>query len=189
LYQFHHPDPSTPIEESWGAMADLVDEGKVRWAGVSNFDLELLQKCENIRHVDCVQPELNLLRRQARQTVIPWCRSHGSAVIVYSPAASGLLTGGTDRQRLELLSAEDWRRASADRILELLERLKAISDRWGTPVGALAVAWTLAVPGVSGAICGARRPGQVEGWIPAGDIELDLATAAQIDSVVAALDF
>jgi len=182
LYQFHHADPSTPVEDSWGTMADLVEEGKVRWAGVSNFDVGLLDRCEVIRHVDGVQPELSLLCRRARQDVIPWCRAHGTGVIVYSPMASGLLSGAYDRRRLEQLALEDRRGAGADRILEVVARLRSMAGRLGIGVGALAVGWTLPVEGVTGAICGARRPDQVDGWIAASDLARDVISFSHLDA-------
>jgi aryl-alcohol dehydrogenase-like predicted oxidoreductase len=105
LYQIHWPDPggATPLEESWSAMAQLVDEGKVRWIGVSNFDVDQLERCEAIRHVDSLQPPLSMVQRRALRDVIPWAAAHETGVIVYSPMASGLLSGSFDRHRLENL--------------------------------------------------------------------------------------
>ena len=114
LFQFHWPDRTTgtALEDSWGTMVELVEEGKVRWIGVANFDVEQLERCEGIRHVDSVQPPLSLLARGARMTVLPWAAEHGAGVIVYSPMASGLLTGSIDRERIAHLDADDWRRES-----------------------------------------------------------------------------
>jgi aryl-alcohol dehydrogenase-like predicted oxidoreductase len=173
LYQFHHADPSTPVEESWTTMAELVAEGKVRWAGVSNFSVDLLERCEAIRHVDSLQPELSLLRPEARDDVIPWCRDHGTGVIVYSPNGAGLLTGARDRAWLEAASDEDRMDVPADVISELVERLREIATRVSATLPELVTAWTLAIDGVTGAICGARRPQQVEGWIRASDLDLE----------------
>ena len=186
LYQFHHPDPETPVEDSWATLAELVDEGKVRWAGVSNFDVDLLERCEAIRHVDSLQPELSLLRPEAIADVIPWCREHGTGVIVYSPIGSGLLSGARDRAWLAAASDEDRMDAPAEAIWTLVERLRPIAARLVIPVPALATAWTLSVDGVTGAICGARRPGQVEGWIAAGVVELGQGDLEEIDAAVAA---
>ncbi len=173
LYQFHHADPSTPVEESWATMAELVEEGKVRWAGVSNFSVELLDRCERVRHVDAVQPELSLLRPQVRDDVIPWCRDQGTGVIVYSPLASGILAGAYDRERLQALPEDDWRHVRSDRITELVERLRSVGRQLQVGIAVLAVAWALAVDGVTGAICGARTPDHVDGWIPAADVSVD----------------
>ncbi|HSD49502.1 MAG TPA: aldo/keto reductase [Actinomycetota bacterium] len=184
LYQFHHPDPNTPVEESWATLAELVDEGKVRWAGVSNFGVDLLERCEAIRHVDSLSPELSLLRPQASSDVIPWCRDHGTGVIVYSPIASGLLSGARDPAWLSAAADEDRMGVSAEAITALVDGLRPLAERLGIPVPALAAAWTLSVEGVTGAICGARRPDQVEGWIAAGDVELSPDDVRRIGSVL-----
>jgi aryl-alcohol dehydrogenase-like predicted oxidoreductase len=192
LYQFHWPDQTgTAVEDSWATMVELVEEGKVRWIGVSNFDVELLERCEAVRHVDSVQPELNLISPDRAGDVVPWARDHGAGVIVYSPLASGLLTGAVDRRRAESLPADDWRSEAPEfneprlsRNLELVEGLKAIARGLGSSLPELAVAWTLSVPGVSGAIVGARNPEQVDGWIRAADLELDEDTRREIDELL-----
>lgn len=199
LYQFHWPDTrtGTPVEESWGAMAELVREGKVRFAGVSNFTVELLERCEPIRHVDSLQPQLSLLDRRAEDALIPWCREHGTGVIVYSPMGSGLLTGSFDRARLDTLPPGDWRLNPAhpdsgrfrepmfSRALALVESLRPIARRLGTTLPALAVAWALHVPGVTGAIAGARSPRHVDGWIPAAELRLSNGDLAEIERAFA----
>lgn len=193
LYQFHWPDEETgtPIEESWATMAELADEGKVRYAGVSNFDVSLLERCEAIRHVDSLQPPYSLLHREAAADVIPWCRAHGTGVIVYSPMGSGLLTGTFSRDRLAALPAGDWRKADPDfqepfltQGLQLADGLRGVARRISVPVPALAAGWTLHTPGVTGAICGARHPGQAEGWLPAGDLQLDTAAINEIEDLL-----
>ena len=185
LYQFHHPDPNTPVEESWATLAELVEEGKVRWAGVSNFGIDLLERCEAIRHVDSLSPELSLLRSQAASDVIPWCREHGTGVIVYSPIASGLLSGARDPAWLSAATDDDRMEVPAEAITALVDGLGSIAGGLGIPVPALAAAWTLSVEGVTGAICGARRPDQVEGWIPAGGIELTPEDVRQVEAALA----
>jgi aryl-alcohol dehydrogenase-like predicted oxidoreductase len=180
LYQFHWPDAlGTPIEESWGEMARLVDEGKVRAAGVSNFDLALLERAEAIRHVDSLQPPFSLIRRESGADVIPWAAAHGTGVIVYSPMQSGILTDTFSAERLATMADDDWRRRSEpflepslSRNLALRDALRPIAERHGATVSAVAVAWTLAWPGVTGAIVGARDAAQVEGWIGAGSLHL-----------------
>ena len=192
LYQFHWPDESgTAIEDSWAAMIRLVEEGKIRAAGVSNFGVDLLERCERLRQVDSLQPPLSLIRRRAAGTEIPWCAAHGTGVIVYSPMQSGLLTDRFSEARVAGLAEDDWRRRSPDftpprlsRNLALRDSLRPIAERRGTTVAAVAIAWTLAWPGVTGAIVGARSPEQVDGWIAAATLELDekdlddIATAA-----------
>jgi aryl-alcohol dehydrogenase-like predicted oxidoreductase len=193
LYQFHWPDSETgtAVEDSWATMAELVAEGKVRWAGVSNFDVGLLERCQRVSHVDSLQPPYSLLNRRAAADVIPWCAANGTGVICYSPLASGLLTGGFDAERARDLPADDWRRDSAnfnpprlERNLALARRLEPVAERHGVPVAAVAIAWVLATPGVTGAIVGARRPSQVDGWLPAGNLRLDEADLAELARAV-----
>jgi aryl-alcohol dehydrogenase-like predicted oxidoreductase len=193
LYQFHWPDSQTgtPVEDSWATMADLAAEGKVRWVGVSNFDVELLERCERIRHVDSLQPPYSLIDRRAAADLIPWCAGNGTGVICYSPLQSGLLTGGYDPDRVRGLPTDDWRREdenfrspALEANLELARRLEPVAERHGVPVAAVAVAWVLATPGVTGAIVGARRPTQVDGWLPAGNLQLTEADLDEIDRVL-----
>ena len=189
LYQFHWPDreTGTPVEDSWATMAALVEEGKVRWAGVSNFDVPLLERCQRVRHVDSLQPPFSLIDRAAAGELIPWCAANGTGVLCYSPLGSGLLTGGFDADRVRGLPAGDWRRQDEDfrapRLeanLEIARRLEPLAERHGVPVAAVAVAWVLATEGVTGAIVGARRPSQVDGWLPAGNLRLTEADLAEL---------
>jgi aryl-alcohol dehydrogenase-like predicted oxidoreductase len=180
LYQFHWPDTSgTPVEDSWATMLELIEAGKVRAGGVSNFDVELLERCEAVGHVDSLQPPFSMINRVAGGDVIPWCAEHETGVIVYSPMQSGLLTGRFTRERAESLGEDDWRSESEEfreprllRNLELQDALRPVAERHGVTPAAEAVAWTLAWPGVSGAIVGARDPDQVDGWLPAAGLEL-----------------
>ena len=188
LYQFHWPDGvGTPIEDSWREMDRLVDEGKVRAIGVSNFDVALLERAESVRHVDSLQPPFSLVRRDAAAEVIPWAAAHRTGVIVYSPMQSGLLTDTFSVQRLAAMADDDWRRRSSEftepqlsRNIALRDALRPIAERHGVTVSAVAVAWTLASPGVTGAIVGARSPEQVDGWIAAGSLDLDVSDLAAI---------
>jgi aryl-alcohol dehydrogenase-like predicted oxidoreductase len=191
LYQFHWPDVTTPVEDSWAAMARLVDEGKVRAIGVSNFDVALLDRCEKVRHVDSLQPPFSLVRREVAEAEIPWCVKHGAGVICYSPMQSGILTEGFDAARVARLAEDDWRRRSPEfqsprleRNLALRDALRPIAQRHGVSVSAVAVAWTLAWPGVTGAIVGARSPEQVDGWIDAARVSL---TASDREEIAAAV--
>jgi aryl-alcohol dehydrogenase-like predicted oxidoreductase len=193
LFQIHWPaDDGTPIEESWATMAALVDEGKVRFIGVSNFDVDLLKACEAVRHVDTFQPELNLLVRDAAGSTLPWCEAHGTGVIVYSPMRSGLLTGRYTRERAEALPDDDWRAGHPDfqepgltRNLEVVDRLRAIAGELGCTLPELAVAWALSWPAVSAAIVGARRPSQLDDWVGAGSVQLD---PDRLDEIAALLE-
>ncbi|MFB3917230.1 MAG: aldo/keto reductase [Terriglobales bacterium] len=192
LYQFHWPDEiGTPVEDSWGEMVRLIEEGKVRAGGVSNFDVALLERCERIRHVDSLQPPFSPIHRQAAADVIPWCAAHGTGVIAYSPMQSGLLTDSFSAERVSRFAEDDWRRRDPEfrqpnlgRNLALRDALKPIARRHGTTVAAIAVAWTLAWPGVSGSIVGARSASQVDGWIDAGAIELTSEDLEEIGCVI-----
>lgn len=184
LYLFHHPDPNTPVEESWGTLCELVADGKVRWAGVSNYTVDLLDRCQAVRQVDFVQPELNMLRPAAAEDVIPWSRANGARVITYSPQASGLLAGPEAGGRLAAASDDALRGLSRDAIAGLNDDLGRIAAQLGTTVSALAVAWVLAVPGVTGAICGARTPAQVDGWLPAATLDLGSDALLAVDEAM-----
>jgi aryl-alcohol dehydrogenase-like predicted oxidoreductase len=189
LYQIHWPDPltGTPLEASWQTLAELADEGKIRWLGVCNFGVEELERCERIRHVDSLQPPVSLINRHALAELLPWCAAHGTGVLGYSPLQSGLLSGEFSAERVAGLPADDWRRRAPDFTdpalsanLALAERLRPVAARHGVTVAAVAVAWVLAQPGVTAAIVGARRPSQVDGWLPAGELRLAAADLAEI---------
>lgn len=180
LYQFHWPDQGgTPVEDSWETVVRLVEDGKIRAIGVSNFDVSLLSRCEAIRHVDSLQPPFSLIRREAAANEIPWCAAHSTGVICYSPMQSGLLTDTFDVHRVAAMAPDDWRRRAPEfqppnlvRNLILRDSLKPIARRYGVSVASVAVAWTLSWPGVTGAIVGARSPEQVDGWINGASLEL-----------------
>lgn len=192
LYQFHWPDDTgTTIEESWSEMDKLVKEGKVRAAGVSNFNVDLLERCERIRHVDSLQPPFSLVNRSAATSEIPWCHQHRTGAICYSPMQSGLLTDSFTAIRVEKLASDDWRRKASEfqepnlsRNLALRDSLRPIAERHNTSVSSVAIAWTLSWPGVTGAIVGARTPAQVEGWIQAASLELTNVDLQEIASAI-----
>jgi aryl-alcohol dehydrogenase-like predicted oxidoreductase len=192
LYQFHWPDEiGTPVEDSWGEMSQLVAEGKVRHAGVSNFDVGLLERCEQIMHVDSLQPPFSAIRRAAAADVIPWCRENGTGVIAYGPLQAGILTESFSAARVAEMDADDWRRhdeqfvePALSRHLTLRDALVPIARRHGTTVAAVAVAWVISWPGVTGAIVGARSPAQVDGWLPAARIDLAPEDLAEIATAI-----
>jgi aryl-alcohol dehydrogenase-like predicted oxidoreductase len=183
VYQFHWPDQSGAlVEDSWGAMGELIDEGKVRFGAVSNFDIALLERCEKVRHVDSLQPPLSLIDRRAGTDLVSWCTHNGTGVVCYSPMQAGLLTDSFSTERVALMSPGDWRRwhpefshftpPALQKNLELRDRLRPIAKRHDTTVATVAVAWVLSWNGVTGAICGSRAPDQVDGWIGAGSLAL-----------------
>jgi aryl-alcohol dehydrogenase-like predicted oxidoreductase len=192
LYQCHWPDETdTPIEESWGEMARLAEEGKVGAIGVSNFDVDLLERAEAIRHVDSLQPPFSLIERDSGADVIAWCAAHGTGVIVYSPLQSGILTDVFSAERVARMDQDDWRRRSdpflepdLSRNLALRDALRPVAARHAATVSAVAAAWTIAWPGVTGAIVGARDPAQVDGWIGAGSLRPTAEDLAEISQAL-----
>jgi aryl-alcohol dehydrogenase-like predicted oxidoreductase len=192
LYQMHWPPADgTPLEAYWRLFVDLKAEGKLHAIGLSNHGVGQLERAEAIGHVDSLQPPFSAIRRDAAAAEIPWCAAHDTGVIVYSPMQSGLLSGSFTAARAAALSADDWRARSEQftgealkRNLALAEALKPIAQRHGVSLGAIAVAWTLAWPGVTAAIVGARSPQQVDGWIAAAALEL---SGEDLDETAAAI--
>jgi aryl-alcohol dehydrogenase-like predicted oxidoreductase len=191
LYQMHWPaEDGTPLEEYWQTLLDLKAEGKVRAVGLSNHDVGQLDVAEKLGHVDSLQPPFSAIHRSAAAE-IGWCAAHDTGVIVYSPMQSGLLTGAFSKERVAGLPADDWRKrhpdftTNLDANLALADALVPIAKRHDVQPAAVAVAWTLAWPGVTGAIVGARRPDQIDGWLAAADLEL---TAADLDEIAAAIE-
>lgn len=179
LLQVHWPSgDGTPIEDYWSTLIALKEEGKVRAIGLSNHDVEELRRAETLGHVDTLQPPFSLIAREAASELLPWCREHGTGVIVYSPMQSGLLTGAFSPERMASLDPEDWRTkdpeftTNLDKNLAFVERLKAVAQRSGVTPSAVAVAWVLAWDGVTGAIVGARRPSQASAWLPGATLQL-----------------
>jgi aryl-alcohol dehydrogenase-like predicted oxidoreductase len=191
LLQFHWPDNHTgvPVEESWGELQRLREDGKVRAAGVCNFDRELLERCEAVGHVESLQTPLSVITRDSARGLIQWCAAHETGVIVYSPMQVGLLTDSFTADQVERFDPDDWRREDAlfrsprlERNLALRDALRPIAADHRATVAAVAVAWTLSWPEVTGAIVGARTAAQVDGWIAGARLTLtdgDLAAIAE----------
>lgn len=188
LYQVHWPQPDEDIEEGWSAMAELQKAGKVRWIGVSNFDVAQMERVGAIAPITSLQPPYSLLRRDIEAEILPYCAEHGIGTLVYSPMASGLLSGAMTRERIESLPEDDWRsRADAfkepalSKNLSLAERLKAVGARHGRTAGEVAIAWTLREAAVTAAIVGIRRPDQVAGVVGAGEFRLSAEEVTEIE--------
>ena len=189
LYQIHWPNPESDIEEGWAALAELKEQGLVRHIGVSNFDGDQLRRISSIAPVETLQPPYSLIDRDAEAEVLPFAEKQNMGVIVYSPMGSGLLTGGITRERLAAMADDDWRKSDArftepqlTRHLATAQRLRAVADRHNTSPGAVAVAWTLRNPAVTGAITGFRRPAQVDPIVTAANLELTNSDVADIES-------
>ena len=194
LYQIHWPpDPNSPaLEEGWSTMADLKREGKVRWIGVSNFSVPQLKRAQTIAPVTSLQPPYSLVHREVEDDILPYCLRAGIGVIVYSPMASGLLTGAMTRDRAAKLPKDDWRKGHPDftepnlsRNLALVDLLREIAKRHNRSVGEVAIAWTLRHPAVTGAIVGARNAKQAEGVMRAGDLRLNDKEVNEIEEFFA----
>jgi aryl-alcohol dehydrogenase-like predicted oxidoreductase len=194
LYQIHWPpDPDSPeLEEGWSTLADLKREGKVRWIGVSNFNVEQMKRAKAIAPVTSLQPQYSLIHREVEDEILPNCLREGIGIIVYSPMNSGLLTGAMTRERAARLPQDDWRRSHPDftepslsRNLELVDRLREIAKRHNRTVGEVAIAWTLRNPAVTGAIVGARNVKQAEGVMRAGDLRLNDKEVSEIEEFLA----
>jgi aryl-alcohol dehydrogenase-like predicted oxidoreductase len=189
LYQVHWPDPDEDIEEGWATLAKLKEEGKVRHIGVSNFNVAQMRRAQAIAPITSLQPPYSLLERSIEAEALPFCARNNIGVIAYSPMASGLLTGAMTRARVAGLPADDWRRQNRNyrepllsRNLRLVELLRGIGRRHGRTPAEVAVAWVLRHPAVTGAIVGARRPGQVQGFIGATELHLGPQDIAQIET-------
>lgn len=193
LYQIHWPDPVAEIEEGWTTLTDFQREGKVRHIGVCNFNVEQLKRAEAIAPVETLQPPYSLLERRVGAEILPYAKQQDMGVIVYSPMASGLLTGAMTRERIAAMPEDDWRKHSREfrepaitSNLAFVERLRAIGDRHGRSPGEVAIAWTLHNPAVTGAIVGGRSPRQVEGTIGAGTFRLTDDEVREIESALPA---
>jgi len=187
LYQMHWPEPDEDVEEGWETLVRLKEEGKVRWIGVSNFNVQQLERCRKIAPVTSLQPPYSAISPDAESSLLPYCLQHNIGVIVYSPMKSGLLTGKMTRERVANLPQDDFRRRvpafqepQLTRNLALAELMKTISTRHGRSAGEVAIAWTLRHPAVTAAIVGMRSAEQVAGVIGALDFRLSTEEVAEI---------
>jgi len=193
LYQIHWPNPESEIEEGWETLARFKKQGKVRYIGVSNFNVEQMKRVQKIAPITSLQPPYSLLNRGIEAEILPFCEQNDIGVINYSPMASGLLTGKMTAERSAKLPADDWRRRSPNfnepklsKNLKLVELLREIGKPHGVEPGVVAIAWTLRKPAVTAAIVGARRPDQVDGILPAVTFRLSGDEIKRIDAFVAA---
>lgn len=191
LYQMHWPQPDAQIEEGWEAMAYLVEQGKVRCLGASNFTVEQLRRVAKIHPVAAVQPPYSMLRRDIEKDLLPYCAQNNIGIVAYSPMQKGLLTGKFTKEYLKTLSPDDHRLHDPNFVgqrfennLQIIEALKSIAARQGRTVGQLAVAWVLRKEEITAAIVGARKPQQIKEILPAGDWKLDNDTVEEIENVL-----
>ena len=191
LYQIHWPvEDVNELEAGWSTMARLQQEGKARWIGVSNFNVEQMQRAQAIAPITSLQPPYSLVHPEVESEILPFCEQEGIGVIVYSPMASGLLTGAMTRERISNLPEDDWRKHHPDfnepklsAHLELVERLREVAKRRGCSPGAVAVAWTLRHSAVTAAIVGARKPAQVDDVVAAAELRLTHSDLNEIEAL------
>jgi aryl-alcohol dehydrogenase-like predicted oxidoreductase len=179
LYQIHWPVPDSEVEEGWTAMAELQREGKVRWIGASNFNVNQMERALKIAPITSLQPPYSMINRSAEPEILPFCQQHGIGVINYSPMVSGLLTGAMTKERVANFPPDDFRRNAKQfqepqlsRNLDLAELLRSIGQRHSVEPGVVAIAWTLHNSAITAAIVGGRNPKQVEGVLPAATFRL-----------------
>lgn len=188
LYQVHWPDPDEYLEEAWTTLAQLKEEGKVRYIGVSNFNVEQMERVQKVAPITSLQPPYSMLNRGIEKDILGHCERHNIGVLAYSPMMNGLLTGKMTRERIHNLPEDDWRRGhpafqepQLTRNLQLVELLRDIGNEHDRTPAEVAVAWTFHHPAVTAAIVGARRASQVEGIIGAGTFRLDNDALRKID--------
>jgi aryl-alcohol dehydrogenase-like predicted oxidoreductase len=194
LYQMHWPpsDNGPGLEEAWQTMAALQKEGKVRWIGVSNFDVAQIKRAEKIAKPTSLQPPYSLIRRAVDKEILPYCKQEGIGVISYAPMASGLLTGAMTRERAAALPPDDFRSKSPEfreprlsKNIELVDRLRKVGARHGRNPGEVAIAWVLSNAAVTGAIVGARNAKQADGVMRAGELKLTPEEITEIEGAAA----
>jgi aryl-alcohol dehydrogenase-like predicted oxidoreductase len=192
LYQIHWPEPDEDVEEGWETLQRLKEEGKIRWAGVSNFNLGQLQRIHRIAAPTSLQPPYSIISPEIEDEILPYCQSNQIGVIVYSPMKSGLLSGKMTRERIAAMPGDDHRRRmphfqepKLTRNLKLAELLGTIGSRHGRTPGEVAIAWTLRHPAVTGAIVGLRSAEQLEGVHGAGEFRLSCAEVGEISKFMA----
>jgi aryl-alcohol dehydrogenase-like predicted oxidoreductase len=186
LWQIHWPIPDEEIEEGWATFAEAKEQGLVRHIGVSNFSVEQVRRAQAIAPVETLQPSYSLIARDVEHELLPYAESEGIGVIVYSPMASGLLTGAMSPERVDRLPDDDWRKRDPrfrdPMNYETAERVAAVAQRHAVAPGAVAVAWALRNPAVDGAIVGFRRTDQVDPVLDAAKLELSEDDVAELES-------
>ena len=192
LYQIHWPVPDAEIEEGWTTLAELQREGKVRYIGVSNFNVSQMERALKIAPITSLQPPYSMINRTNEAEILPFCQKHGIGVINYSPMQSGLLTGAMTKERIAKMPQDDFRRNTKQfqepqisRNLDLVELLRSIGQRHSVEPGVVAIAWTLHNPAITAAIVGGRNARQIEGVLPAATFRLSEAEYAEIGSFLA----
>ncbi|WP_276388879.1 aldo/keto reductase [Eudoraea chungangensis] len=191
LYQIHWPEPAEEIEEGWGTIADLIREGKVRYGGVSNFNLEQLKKAQAIHPIASLQPPYSMLKREVEEEVMPYCKINEIGIIAYSPMQAGLLSGKFSRERASNLPQSDWRSRNPfflepqiSKYLKKVEKLKEIATAKGISMAQLSLAWVLRRDEVTAAIVGARDARQIKETVIAGSLVLNELEVNEVEQIL-----
>lgn len=191
LYQMHWPQPDEQIEEGWGTIADLIKEGKVRYGGVSNFNLDQMKRAQAIHPITSLQPPYNMLRREIELEVMDYCGANQIGIIAYSPMQAGLLTGKFTEERVQTLPESDWRsrhpffmEPQLQINLQLVEQLREIAEDKNISLPQLSLAWVLRRKEMTAAIVGARKPEQIEETAKAGSVQLDQDEIDRIEAIL-----
>ena len=193
LYQIHWPEPDEEIEEGWGAVAELVEAGKIRYAGVSNFNMEQLKRIQPIHPVTSLQPPYSMLRREVEEEILSYCRENQIGIVAYSPMQAGLLTGRFSKERVQNLPANDWRKANPfftspqlEANLSIIEQLRPVAAQMEITLPQLALAWVLRRSEMTAAIAGARRPEQILETVKAVEIVIPDELLLKIERMLGA---
>lgn len=191
LLYLHAPDPNTPLAESAGALLELMQEGKARAIGVSNFSVAQLEEFQAVCPISAFQPPYNMLQRQIEADTLPWCVAHDVSVLVYWPLMKGLLAGklprnytfqpGDGRAKYTMFHGEEWQKNQ-----DFLDRLREIAAEAGRTVAQIVVNWTIHQPGITAALCGAKRPAQIQETVGSLGWELTPRQLAHIENALAA---
>ena len=191
LYQIHWPEPDEEIEEGWATVAELIKEGKVRYGGVSNFNLEQLKRAQSIYPIASLQPPYSMLKREIEEEIMAYCNENNIGIIAYSPMQAGLLSGKFTKERAAKLPDSDWRSRNAffkepqiSIIVEMVEKLKSIAQNKGITMAQLSLAWVLRRKEVTAAIVGARDPEQIKETVLAGEIILSGSEIQEIQDIL-----
>lgn len=193
LYQIHWPSPDGDIVEAWKALQDLKKQGKIRWAGVSNFSISQMERITPFGKVSSLQPPYSVIKREIEEEILPWCKKNGTGVIAYSPMQCGLLTGKVDAKWISDLPDDDWRKTKSEffkepylsAVINLVEDIRTVAERAGRGVAEAPISWVLRRSEITATIAGARTPWQVENLVNAADWELDENDLAQIEAAYA----
>lgn len=190
LYYLHAPDPATPLSESAAALKGLLDSGKIRSVGVSNFTRDQLAEFHAVCPIAAYQPHYNMLQREIESSQLPWCVEHGVSVMVYWPLLKGLLAGKLarnhqfdpkdGRRKYPMFAGDEWQKNQ-----DFLDKLRPLADETGRTLAQVVLNWTIQREGITVALCGAKRPDQILDNAATMTWKLSPDQIARIDAAIA----